>query len=75
MFEIIKPIEQTETFAQGHGIRELKRLQKRYGKGKWRERKGIANVRLDNGEIVKAEIHWYEAAGIGKFEFKIKHFL
>ena len=75
MFEIIKPIEQIETFAQGTGIRELQRLQKRYGKGKWRKRKGIARVKLSNGEIVKAELHWYEASGLGKYEFKIKQFL
>ena len=75
MFEVIKPIEQIETFAQGTGIRELQRLQKLYGKGKWRKRKGIARVRLTGGEILKAEIHWYEASGLGKFEFKIKQFL
>lgn len=75
MFEIIKPIEQIETFAQGTGVREIQRLQKRYGKGKWRKRKGIARVRLSDGEIVKAELHWYEATGLGKFEFKIKQFL
>jgi hypothetical protein len=75
LFEIIKPIEQIETFAQGTGIRELQRLQKLYGKGKWPKRKGIARVKLSHGEIVKAELHWYEASGLGKFEFKIKQFL
>ena len=74
-FEVIKPIDQIETFAQGTGIRELQRLQKLYGRGKWRKRKGIARVKLANGEICKAEIHWYEATGIGKFQFKIKQFL
>lgn len=75
MFEVINPIEQIETFAQGTAIRELQRLQKRYGKGKWRKRKGIARVRLPDGEVLKAEVHWYEATGLGKFEFKIKQFL
>lgn len=57
------------------GIRELARLRKRYGRGRWRKRKGIADVHLNSGEIVRAEIHWYEATGIGKREFKIKRFL
>ena len=70
-FEIIKPIEKIETIAQGNSIRELERLQKLYGRGKWRKQKGIARIRLDTNETVKAEIHWYEASGIGKFEFKI----
>ncbi len=74
-FEIINPIDKIETFAQGSGIRELQRLQKKYGRGKWRKRKGIARVRLSNGEVVKAELHWYEASGVGKFEFKIKQFV
>ena len=74
-FEIIKPIEKIETIAQGNSIRELERLQKLYGRGKWRKRKGVARIRLDTNETVKAEIHWYEASGIGKFEFKIKYFL
>ena len=46
-----------------------------YGKGRWRKRKGIAKVRLENGHALMAEIHWYEATGIGKREFKIKRFL
>jgi len=50
-------------------------LQKIYGKGKWRKRKGIAEVKLANGLIVLAELHWYEASGIGKKEFKIKRYL
>lgn len=74
-FEIIKPIENAETFAVGSGIRELGRLQKKYGKGRWRKRKGVARVKLESGEILKAEVHWYEATGLGKFDFKIKQFL
>jgi hypothetical protein len=72
-FEILGGITGVETIATGSGIREISRLRKRYGRGRWRKRKGIADVRLENGEIVRAEVHWYEATGIGKREFKIKH--
>lgn len=71
-FEIIGEISGAETIATGSGIRELGRLRKYYGRGRWRKRKGIARVRLAAGEIVVAEVHWYEATGIGKREFKIK---
>jgi len=64
-----------ETLAIGKSIRELPRLQKLYGKGRWRKRKGLADVKLPNGTMRKAELHWYEASGIGKKEFKIKRFL
>lgn len=74
-FEIEGEISNCETFAVGRSIRELSRLNRVYGKGKWRKRKGIANVKLRNGEIRNAELHWYEATGIGKKEYKIKHFL
>ncbi len=56
-------------------FRELPRLRKIYGAGKWRKRKGIAELRLSDGDLVKAEIHWYEASGIGKKEFKIKRYV
>jgi len=74
-FEILGEIENQETFASGRGIRELARLQKIYGKGRWRKRKGNARVRLSDGTVVHAELHWYEATGIGKKEFKIKRYL
>jgi hypothetical protein len=74
-FEILGDIAQIETFAVGAAIREIARLRKFYGKGRWRKRKGIAQVRLSDGSIHLAEIHWYEATGIGKKEFKIKRFL
>lgn len=64
-----------ETIAIGSGIREIARLRKLYGRGRWRKRKGIAQIRLRNGEIVTAEIHWYEAGSVGKKEFKIKRLL
>lgn len=74
-FKIIGEISHVETFATGFGIRELPRLRKLYGRGRWRKRKGIARVRLQDGAVALAEVHWYEASGIGKFEFKIKRFL
>jgi len=74
-FEIVGEIAAVETIATGSGIRELVRLRKRYGRGRWRKRKGVARVRLGGGEIVLAEVHWYEATGIGKREFKIKRIL
>lgn len=74
-FTIVGEIRQPETFAEGTGIRELPRLRKLYGKGRWRKRKGVAKVRLEDGSTCLAEVHWYEAAGIGKKEFKIKHLL
>ena len=74
-FEIVDGIAEVETIATGSGIRELARLRKRYGRGRWRKRKGTADVRLRGGEVVRAEIHRYEATGIGKREFKIKRFL
>ena len=75
MFEIIGEIHDVETFATSSGIREIARLQKHYGKGRWRKRKGIATILLSEGCLFLAEIHWYEATGIGKKEFKIKRLL
>lgn len=71
-FEIVSEITDIETIAVGTGIRERARLRKFYGKGRWRKLKGIAQVRLANGAIRLAEIHWYEAHGIGKRDFKLK---
>jgi len=71
-FEILGEISDVETFATGSGIREIARLRRLYGRGRWRKRKGIARVRLARGSIRMAEVHWYEAAGIGRKEFKIK---
>jgi len=51
------------------------RLQKQFGRGRWRKLKGFAQVRLPSGQIRKAELHWYEAHGIGKKKMKIKRFL
>jgi hypothetical protein len=74
-FEICGDIFEVETFATGHSIRELPRLRRRYGPGRWRKRKGIADIRLRDGTIRTAELHWYEASGVGKRELKIKRFV
>jgi hypothetical protein len=74
-FEILTEISDIEIFAQGSAIRERARLRRVYGRGRWRKRKGVARVRLANGSVHLAELHWYEAAGIGRKEFKIKHLL
>jgi hypothetical protein len=74
-FEIIGEIEEVETMAVGGSIRDIMRLQKQFGRGRWRKLKGIAKVRLQSGRIRKAELHWYEAHGIGKRKTKIKRFL
>ena len=74
-FQILGDISHAETIATGSGIREIARLRKIYGRGRWRKRKGVANVRLEDGTTAHAEIHWHEATGIGRREFKIKRFL
>ncbi len=74
-FEIVGEITHVETFAVGSSIREIARLRKVYGRGRWRKRKGIARVRLEDGANRLAEVHWYEAHGIGRKEFKIKRYI
>ena len=74
-FEIIGEIRDKETIADGKSIREISRLRKIYVGGNWRKMKGITKVRLKDKTICTAEIHWYEAHGIGKKEFKIKRIL
>jgi hypothetical protein len=74
-FEIIGEITDIETIAVGSSIREVARLRKVYGAGRWRKLKGIAMIRLPDGTICEAEVHWYEAHGIGKKEIKIKRIL
>ena len=74
-FEIVGSLREVQTIASGSGIRELVRLRKAYGPGRWRKRKGRATISLAGGVVREAEVHWYEATGIGKREFKIKRFL
>ena len=73
-FRIVGKLREIETIAYGREIRELKRLSKIYGSGRWRKLKGIARIQLTDGTIAKAELHWYEGHGIGKKEIKIKRF-
>lgn len=71
-FEFISEITEVKAIATGTGVRDRARLRKWYGGARWRKVKGVARVRLPNGRIHTAEIHWYEAHGIGKREFKLK---
>ena len=73
--EVIEPITDIEPIATGRSIRELNRLRKMYGNGRWRKLKGVASVRLPDNTTVFAEIHWYEAHGIGRKDFKVKRIL
>lgn len=73
--EIVSVITNVETIAQGNSIRDLSLLRKQHGLGNWRKMKGIARVRLPDGNTAMAEVHWYEAHGICKVKFKIKEWL
>lgn len=74
-FDILGEITHVETIAAGTSIRELPRLEKQYGSGRWRKMKGEAMIRLQNARVVRAQIHWYEAHGISRKEFKRKRYL
>jgi hypothetical protein len=74
-FEILDRVSDVEAIAIGGRIREIRRLQRTYGRGRWRKRKGNARVRLEDGSIRRAELHWYEATGIGRHEYKIKRYV
>ena len=73
-FEVIGEIEDIKTIAVGGNIRDIMRLRNKHGAGHWRKMKGFASVKLEVGRVRKAEIHWYEAHGIGKIKMKIKRF-
>ena len=74
-FELIGTIAAPQTFAIGTKIHELPRLRKTYGAGRWRKRKGTARIRLADGSEWMAELHWYEATGVGRKELKIKQLM
>jgi len=74
-FEIVAGPSGTETIAVGSAIRESRRLRRVYGRGRWRKRKGQATIRLADGALCVAELHWYEAHGIGRKEMRIKRIL
>jgi hypothetical protein len=73
--DIIGEVKEIETIAVGGRIHDIMRIRKQYGPGRWRKLKGVAKVRLQSGRICKAEIHWYEAQGIGRRKMKIKKIL
>jgi len=74
-FEIVGELSGIETIAAGLGIRDVRRLRRLYGRGRWRKMKGVARIGLPDGSIRLAELHWYEAHGIGKKELKAKRYL
>jgi len=74
-FEILDEIRDIETIATGRGVYIRRHLDRTYGRGRWRKMKGVATVRLASGMICKAEIHWFEAHGRGRKDFKIKKVL
>jgi hypothetical protein len=73
-FRIVSAFRNVEAIASGTGIRELKRLRKIYGSARWRKVKGEAEIVFSDGTMATAELHWYEAHGIGRKEIKIKRF-
>jgi hypothetical protein len=73
LFEIIRTIRQIEVIASGHKARSRRQLFREYGRGRWRKMKGIALIRYSSGKMCEAEIHWYEAHGRGRHDFKVKN--
>ena len=74
-FNLRSEVSSVETIAAGKKLRELRRLRRVYGPGRWRKLKGVASVELRDGTVRLAELHWYEAHGIGRYEYKIKAYL
>lgn len=74
-FEVLGKVREVETIASGTSVQNRKHLSRAYGTGRWKKKKGIAHVRLGDGAIRLAEIHWYEAHGIGQRDHKIKRYL
>lgn len=72
IFEIVSSLENIETIAEGNSLRIRRQLVKKYGKGRWKKKKGVATVKLRDGSLRLAEVHWYEAHGIGRKDQKIK---
>ena len=74
-FEIVGEIKNVERIAVNTSIRDLARLRRLYGKGRWRKLKGSARIQLSSGKIRDAELHWYEAHGVGKREIRLKRYI
>ena len=73
--EILGEIRDIETIATGRGVYIRRYLERTYGKGRWRKRKGRATVQLAEGTVCEAEIHWFEAHGVGRKDCKIMRVL
>ena len=71
-YRLRSAITNVQVIAVGRAIRDLTKLKKAYGKGRWRKLKGTALVELETGEVFRAELHWYEAHGIGRRDMKVK---
>jgi len=74
-FKVVGSIIDIDTIAIGNQIRELPTLQARFGRGRWRKLKGVATVSLSDGTMRLAELHWYEAHGVGRVRMKIKRYV
>ncbi|MCW5891050.1 MAG: hypothetical protein KIT14_10920 [bacterium] len=74
-FELLSEIEDVVVIASRQGIRDLARLRRQHGRGRWRKLKGVAFVRLRGGRVRQAEVHWYEAHGVGRVRMKVKRLL
>jgi hypothetical protein len=71
-FEIIGSLQEVRIIAVNQSIRSRNKLKRRFGSGRWRKLKGVATIRYPSGRVVEAELHWYEAHGIGKYGWKVK---
>ncbi|MFZ1936674.1 MAG: hypothetical protein WCB27_11555 [Thermoguttaceae bacterium] len=74
-FDILGDIRDVETIAAGQGVHVRRHLDRTYGKGRWRKMKGMATVRLADGTLCEAEVHWFESHGIGRKDYKIKRII
>ena len=74
-FHVLGDIRDIELIAANLSIRERKNLKIRFGGRRWRKLKGVALVRFPNGEVHAAELHWYEAHGVGRRKMKVKRVL
>ncbi|HVF59559.1 MAG TPA: hypothetical protein VNJ70_07095 [Thermoanaerobaculia bacterium] len=75
VFRLVSELESVETIAEARSIRDLPRLNRTYGRAHWRKRKGVGTIELENGAMRRAELHWYEAHGIGRRELKFKRYV
>ncbi len=74
-FELISNLTDIEVIVVNLSIRGLRRLKEEFGGRRWRKLKGIGLVQFPNGEVRQAELHWYEAHGVGRRKLKVKRIL